>query len=617
MPGSAQRRLATSADRDRLYAQDVSRKSGRSGHRQGPRPRRPNATVTPLREHRETDPHLIRTLRAALRSDEPLDFLSVISGLVEVARPRTQSLLGRDEALPTLATLVDSFIDVPYAETTAALHVIRAFTTDEALVRTISTELGRRHHPLPTWLTGLEAARASDDVWFMTHVLGDGDDYFIGVELEGGRSVAALVYIDHNMGTVVKDAFVIPASLAEMIPTVRLAMDDPDQELTTVDAARARAQIEAAITLGSMIYPPFESDSWPMCRPLVDWMVRLLPAGGTVPERHEWTDDERDAIAEAFLDSPMGAGFRSDDHRYLLDNILWFATDYGPGDPYRWSPVNVEIVLTDWFPRKIVARPAELAPLPDLLRAFVRYCHDLRGIRSTHTDDTLDSIDLWEPEYQRIIRSARPQGAAGLLAGMISGRLDGVDDLDDDLVLPTLMLESLDRAVGGRMQLMALDAEPLPDEEFEWAGVPEDIRPAVEAIIVECDRVADALLDVEHRTAMRRLLSRAAVGDPAVFRRKAGSNRGAAAIAWIITSASNTTQRYLYGETVTAKDLLAAFGVSGSVSDRASTLLRAIGVDSYARFRSLELAAPDLLTSQRRAQIIDRRDRYLAQLRET
>lgn len=51
-------------------------------------------------------------------------------------------------------------------------------------------------------------------------------------------------------------------------------------------------------------------------------------------------------------------------------------------------------------------------------------------------------------------------------------------------------------------------------------------------------------------------------------------------IAWIITSASNTTQRYLYGETVTAKDLLAAFGVSGSVSDRASTLLRAIGAST-------------------------------------
>ena len=41
------------------------------------------------------------------------------------------------------------------------------------------------------------------------------------------------------------------------------------------------------------------------------------------------------------------------------------------------------------------------------------------------------------------------------------------------------MLEGLDRAVGGRIQLMELDDDPLPDEPFEWAGIADDIRPVV------------------------------------------------------------------------------------------------------------------------------------------
>ena len=43
------------------------------------------------------------------------------------------------------------------------------------------------------------------------------------------------------------------------------------------------------------------------------------------------------------------------------------------------SPVAVEIILHDWIPRKLVADPPYLAKAPDLLRAFVRFCHAWNG----------------------------------------------------------------------------------------------------------------------------------------------------------------------------------------------------------------------------------------------
>jgi hypothetical protein len=215
----------------------------------------------------------------------------------------------------------------------------------------------------------------------------------------------------------------------------------------------------------------------------------------------------------------------------------------------------------------------------------------------------LAAVDRYEPDYQRVIRSVRPQGPRALLAGLF-----GADD-EDDLSSDEVMLESLDRKVGGRMQLMNLEDDPLPDEPFEWTGVPDDIRPVVQEVLDACDRCADELLDVEHRTAMRRFLSRAAVGDPAAFRRKASPTRGAAAVAWVICRANDTVGVYSSG--LTTKELLAWFGLNGSVSQRAEPYLRANGVDPHRLYGSMDLGAVDLLTSKRRAALIQSRDRYM------
>ncbi|MGK2318419.1 hypothetical protein ACSJLP_13065 [Gordonia rhizosphera NBRC 16068] len=567
------------------------------------------------------DQELFQGLRHALRSDEPIDLLMSVSGLVAVTDPRNRDPFSRDEpGLPTLSDLVESFIGTPYAETTAALTIIRALATDEVLAARIGRELATRRHPMPDWLAGLDRARIEPNVWFMTHVLGDGDDYLLGITLPSGHALSALVYVDHNLGTVVKDAFVVPAPLEDLVIQMGGLIDDPDQSLTRTDAATARAMIDEAIDLGSRMYPPLESESWPMCRPLIEWMVRMLPSGGVATQRQEWSEEDKAAIAEDFFASPFGKSLDRDDERSLMDSLLWFGTDYTNGDPFRWSTVTVEILLVDWFPRKVVAEPAYLAKLPNLLRAFIRYAHDREGIRASLTEDTLTAVDEYEPDYQRVIRSSRPQGPTALLAGLLeTGDLEGFDgfgnfddkDFDDEdaLTIGEIMLEGLDRKVGGRPALVRLDDLPLPDEPFEWSGVADDIVPVVREVLAACDACADELLDVEHRTAMRRFLRRSAVGDPAIFRRKASPARGAAAVAWVVCRANNTAGAYWSGLTV--QDLLAWFGVKGSVSQRAEPMLRANGVDPHRLYGQMDLGAADLLTSTCRASIITTRDRHL------
>ena len=72
---------------------------------------------------------LFQSLRSALRSGEPLELLAVLSGLLEVTDPRSRDPFARDEQRASLADLVESFVETPYAETTAALAALRALAT--------------------------------------------------------------------------------------------------------------------------------------------------------------------------------------------------------------------------------------------------------------------------------------------------------------------------------------------------------------------------------------------------------------------------------------------------------------------------------------------------------
>lgn len=579
------------------------KKHGRGRGRQPQRRHQPAAQTRP--GHGAEDQDLFQSLRRGLRSGGPLDLLAVVSGLLEVTEPRNRDLFAPEEKRPGLADLVESFVGTPYAETTAALTAIKALVTDELLAARISRELETRRHPLPEWLTGLDRARLDSDVWFMTHVLGDGDDYLLGVTLPSGESLSALVYVDHNMGTVVKDAFVVPEPLEDLAIKMGTLIDDPDQSLTRTDPATTRAVIDAAIDSGSRLFPPLTSDSWPMCRPLLEWMVRMLPTGGVAPEWREWSREETAAVAAEFFASPFGAALDDDDHRSLLESVLWFCTDYAPGDPWRWSPVTVEMLLADWFPRKVIAEPAYLAKLPDLVRAYIRYCHDRNGIRADLTAETLAAVDQYEPEYLQLIRSDRQTAMAGLAEALLeTERVKGLSDSE-------WTLEHLARDVGGMDALMALDDLPLPDEEIDWVDIGEGIRPAVRAILEECDGCADALFDVEHRTAMRRILARAARNDPKVFARKGSPVRGAAAVAWVISTGNRTAG--VWSAEMTTKDLLAHFGITGSVSDRVGTLMRAAGIPTGYATSSIELGDTGLLVSARRRMLIESRDRALAE----
>lgn len=557
------------------------------------------------------EPDLFEGIDEALADGDPLPVLSVASSILDLWDERHDSPVGEPRREPppgfeTPAGFVDMMLPTGVPSAVAVAVVAAQLSGDALLARRARRDAADLS--FPGWIMRLGDVEIGRIVE-MTHALGDGDNILIEATLPDAPTFTALVYVDHNLGRLVKDAFLIPDTIDRVMEIQRTEMDDRDVTFRDLDRADARARIVDGIGSHARTVPPYETESWPGCRPVIEWLIRSLPEGGTGYELPEWEPEQLEEITREFLGSPFAPPHVDRDHEDLMDSVLWFASGYGPGDPFHWSPVSVEILLVDWFPRKVLADPDYMAQLPNLLRGFIRYCHDRTGIRPELTLETLAAVDYWEPEYHEQIDAPRLTGPAAVLAG--AGFADEAQlrwGIFDPRSNEEQSLDWLAKQVGGRAALEQLDDEPLPDEDFDWDGVDDDVRSVVEDIVERIDDCCTSLFDVEHRTATRRLLHDAAVGDPTVVAR-GRADISAAALCWTVARANGTVGSEA-SATVYVKDMMAHMGQSGSPSQRASSLMKAAGIhrEPYEVGRP-DLGSPRYLVSARRRRLIQSRDR--------
>jgi hypothetical protein len=382
----------------------VSKRKRRA--RPAARPRRRPAKRQPAR--RRAEPDLFDLIADALDGDEPLPLLALASSLLAAVDPRDRDPLAApaDDG-PSLDEMVESLLATPLPETSALLTALAVLSGVEVLRARAVQEVADRAHSLPGWLAELHRAEPGDEAAEITDLHGDGTQVLFEVTLLGGHAITVIVGIDHNAGSAVGDVLALPVGMDVALDEVLTEYDDPDVEWVPLAPADARARVGSAIAAAEVLTPPVETEDWPSSRPLVEWMLRMLPAGGRDFAALDCSDDELAGLAARFRASPAAAGLS--DPGDVLGSILAFGAGYGLGDPRRWSPERAEYLLLDWIPRTVVDEVDHLAPAPDVLRALVRFCDGELGQRADLTGATLAAIDAFAPEYQELIR-ARPQG---------------------------------------------------------------------------------------------------------------------------------------------------------------------------------------------------------------
>jgi hypothetical protein len=331
---------------------------------------------------RRTDPTLDDIVRRALAKRHPLHLLSLASQVMQMAN---------------LDEILTGLIGVPNRERTALVAVIAELLVDEPALRLRCRQaLADRHEHLPRWITALpkvdvyRAVRRSRE-------LGDLDELVVGMRLDGDHELTVGVLVDHIEFSGIADATVLATSIDTVL--TRLVDSNTDIDVAEISLADTRAWIEDALTR-----PTFakETEAWPVCGPLVRWLVEQLPEGG----RHrspvmEWRDAAE--LCNGFFATDSAAPFTDASHRDLLLELF----ETGSGDPLRWSAERVKQALGGSLNDAGFIALDFALDAPDLLRVFIPYAHAQSGIRDELTSNVVEVIDALRSHYKRdVLREA-------------------------------------------------------------------------------------------------------------------------------------------------------------------------------------------------------------------
>ena len=371
----------------------------RRGHSGDPRKR---AAEERSRAQAEATPELEDEVGAALEAGHPIDIVMLASSLIagldpDVVTPDDEST-GR---LPQPGEFVRMFLD----SSDPRLHVL-AWTVAQLLPDArLQKEVAAALDPdaVPPWLRQLADA-AVVAAWQTTDPLRDSTDIVVSLRV-GEFDLTVIGLVDFNAGGALKDGFVVPAPL----PAVQDALSasgETGMETWDLSSADARTWLTDAIAVGRTAEPPFESDSWPQARPLVEWALRLCPLGGRGWERREWTSEDVETVVDGFAAAPEGAVLTERADRDLLVDALHGLARDTFADPQLISAVRLELGLGYLWPTTLHHDLDRLLGLPDLLVPYVRWAHGRRGIPADDTEQALAAIAHVRAAYVRDVAEA-------------------------------------------------------------------------------------------------------------------------------------------------------------------------------------------------------------------
>jgi hypothetical protein len=303
---------------------------------------------------------------------------------------------------------------------------------DGRLARAAADRLAATGVPEPAWVGDLGQARPTAAALISEGAFDDGAGVLVEFAARGSQPHTVAVFIDHNLGGLAKHVL-LAGPLAEMRRAVErdaAAAADGGIAIRDLDFAEARARIASALDALDHTYGPPIGEHVVELRAFLEARLGALPDGFALPpEDVPPGREEREALLADFLASPEGERWRSDDLAAdVVELAIDFGSDYNHGGPLRWSPVVVDIFMTDWLPRKVLHQREFFEHVPVVLGDWVGYAGRRRGVPARLIGDAADNVATCRDPMLEAVDDSSGGGPAVALA---QAALDAGVDLSD------------------------------------------------------------------------------------------------------------------------------------------------------------------------------------------
>lgn len=222
------------------------------------------------------------------------------------------------------------------------------------------------------------------------------------------------------------------------VQVVDVGVEDPSRplepraedhlEVVDVDPADALAEVADALWQTDMYWPPQSAEDYTTLRAYAHWLTQ-----GHRRET-EWEplpDDERARLLDEFT-GQHGLDLDDDVVRLLADTFIDFGDGYLLGGVLAWNPGEVEHFLLDWIHRKVILEPEVQPHVPEVLRVWVAFALERRGLRPEHIDPVVDVVTELEDAYAEASTDSTRHGPAKEITSRLIAA--GVDLHDPEAV---------------------------------------------------------------------------------------------------------------------------------------------------------------------------------------
>lgn len=273
---------------------------------------------------------------------------------------------------------------------------------------------GRTQYGTPDWVSRIAGFRLTSAI-VSEDVTGDGLSVVLDYD-DDQHPHTVVVFVDNNQGAIAKDVFVGP-------PVDRVV--EAYQRGGRVTVRTVRPAVAAGIILQALGEthdhddPPVTEDFEFFSGLLVNRLTQLPERPIRPPVRPQLSGRQRDELVAEFLaastDLPEDA---ADIARLWIDH----AVDRTVGGPLRVSAVLVELFLSYWLPRKVLADSTYFAAVPVVVKAWLQFAGERTALDLDAIEEAVDAVDVWTPALE-----------AAALADPIGSRAVFLDDTSDDL----------------------------------------------------------------------------------------------------------------------------------------------------------------------------------------